>query len=77
MGNVLTSYIRTIVPVTVGLGISTLSKLGIDLDPGPLTIVIDAVFIGAYYALARALEAKLPQLGWLLGAPHEPVYDAK
>ena len=75
MSDAIVSLIRTIVPVIVGLALAGLLKLGIDVDETALATVVDGVIIGAYYALARWLESKWPNLGWLLGAPKQPTYD--
>lgn len=74
MGDLLKSLIRTIVPVIVGLILSVAVKAGLEIDPGQLTQVVDAIVIGLYYALVRFGESKHPGVGWLLGLPVSPQY---
>jgi hypothetical protein len=76
MGDLLRSIVRTLVPVVVGLIISTLAQAGIDVDEGALTTFIDSVFVGGYYAIVRLLETQSEAFGWLLGLPSPPSYDA-
>ena len=74
MSTLLASLIRTVVPVVVGLILSGLAQLGIEIDPGPLTQTIDAVFIGGYYVLIRWAESRFDWVGWFLGLPSPPDY---
>ena len=75
--NYIKSVVRTFVPVVVGLILSGLTQLGIDIDEGALTTVVDALFVGGYYALVRVVEVKVPALGWFLGLPSAPDYPQK
>jgi len=75
----LDSVIRTGVPYIIGVVVAYLTTKGINVDEntkvqltGVLTFVIGIV----YYAVVRALEAKFPQLGYLLGVAKQPVYAA-
>lgn len=76
MRDLLVSVVRTIVPVVVGLIISTLATAGIEIDENSLRVVVDGLFVGGYYALVRVLEKQHPAIGWLLGLPAAPSYDA-
>jgi hypothetical protein len=69
------SLVRTIVPTVVGLILAALAKGGIEVDPTVLTLTIDALFVGGYYALVRLLESKWSWLGLLLGWKATPTYD--
>lgn len=72
------SLIRTFVPIAVGSFIGWLTlRTGIavpDEASNGLTLFFVAILSGLYYTLARALEAKWPWFGLLLGAPAQPVY---
>lgn len=81
MNNLVVSLIRTYVPIGVGLLLTWLaSSLHIVVDPssqpGLVALCVTVVSAG-YYALARFLEAKVPALGVLLGAPAKPSYAPK
>lgn len=75
MEDLLKSVVRTFVPVVVGLILSALATAGIEVDEAALAQVIDAVFVGGYYAIVRALETKYEAFGWLLGLPSQPHYE--
>jgi hypothetical protein len=74
-----TSWIRTAVPAAVGFAITWLA--------GALNVVVDGntangvigfcvlVVTGVYYLLVRALEARVPAFGVLLGVPKQPAYE--
>lgn len=74
----LISLIRTAVPVAIGTVLASLaSRAGIVLDADSSTQLVAAtvaLVVLAYYALVRALEARWPFLGVLLGKPAAPVY---
>lgn len=83
MEDYLTSLIRTWVPVMVGAAITWLAMtLGVVLDDGTSTSLIvatTALATAVYYAAARAVEARWPQVGRLLlalGAGGGPVYPS-
>lgn len=65
-----TSIIRTYIPLLVGWIVAQLSSASIEIDPVTVTTVVTAV----YYAIVRALEAKFPKVGWLLGKASPPTY---
>ena len=70
------SYVRTVVPILVGLVISLALRAGVDLHGyGP---EVTAVVTAAYYCVARAAEHYLsPRFGWLLGVAAPPKYAGK
>ena len=69
------SYVRTVVPVVVGLIITLALKAGVNLHG--YAPEITAAVTALYYGLARLLEAKLsPAFGWLLGYASPPKYPA-
>lgn len=77
MSNLVTSFIRTYVPIVVGALASYLLTLGIELDAGTqagLVIALTGVLQAAYYALIRVLERKYPRLGVLLGKAAKITY---
>lgn len=72
---ILTSLLRTVVPVIVGAALS-IPILGDSVDPGALEVVVTGAVTGVYYAIVRVLETKVaPAFGWLLGAPRAPEYQ--
>lgn len=75
--NYLKSVVRTLVPVVVGVILSGLAQIGIEVDQVALSQVIDGVFVGGYYTLVRYAESRVPALGWLLGLPSPPEYPEK
>lgn len=75
------SLIRTGVPVAVAAALTWLAaKTGIVLDEETskmATLVVFALTVGGYYALARAIEERWPTLGKILvgfGAGASPTY---
>lgn len=80
----LVSQIRTIVPVLMGIAIAKVAKLlGLEIDPtnsAALTDNVTALSVviatGIFYAVARALEARWPVAGLLLGWIKAPHYAA-
>jgi hypothetical protein len=72
------SFIRTAVPIGVGLGLTWLGReTGVVLDSGSsagLTSGVAALAGAGYYAVVRAAESKWPKLGWLLGLAIPPSY---
>lgn len=77
MNNLAPSLIRTYVPMVVGAVAAWLLSKGIVLDPNAangLVLFLGGVLSGAYYLIARLLEHKFPQLGWLLGSAKKPQY---
>lgn len=78
MTNFLISLIRTYVPIAVGSLISFLVvNYGFVIDESITTQLVaglTGVIIAGYYLLARVLERKVPQLGFLLGTSAVPVY---
>jgi hypothetical protein len=67
-----TSLVRTYVPIGIGYLVS-LGVLPTTLSD-QAAAAATAGIIAAYYLVARALEAKFPKLGWLLGVPKAPSY---
>jgi hypothetical protein len=74
------SVVRTAVPAGVGAVLTYLAtRWGIGLDEdtsAQVTAGVTAVVIAVYYAVVRALEARWPVLGKLLGSSKKPVYTA-
>jgi hypothetical protein len=62
----------------VGAGLGLLATTGLHV-PAAYEPVLDAgatFALGtAYYLAVRAIEVKLPKIGWLLGVPKKPVYS--
>lgn len=79
MNDLVTSWIRTIVPTFVGVVLAWLSaRLNIVIDEqsqAGLITLFTGVLTGLYYVIVRWLETRIPQVGWLLGKPTKPTYD--
>jgi hypothetical protein len=77
----ITSLIRTIVPIIVGAALAWAVRQGVPVDEsfrGPLTEILTAAFGAIYYTAARLLEHYVsPQAGLLLGAKAAPLYPPK
>lgn len=69
------SIIRTVVPAVVAFAAAQLLRLGVELDAATAATLATAVLTGVYYAAVRALEARWPRAGWLLGYPLAPTYQ--
>ena len=78
MTDMRTSIVRTVVPVIVGILLTQATKAGIHFDEKgtSLTEVVTVVVTSLYYSIARWAEAIKPKLGWLLGKPSKPQYNA-
>ena len=74
MSDYVISIIRTVVPAVTGLLIAWLLQLGIDIDEGALSAVINGLLVGAWYAFARWLEEKFTWADWILGVKKTPTY---
>lgn len=70
----LVALVRTVVPMLVGLIVSSLAKAEIEVDPGVVSWLVDTLCVGGYYAAVRYVEAKWPAAGWLLGWKGAPTY---
>lgn len=71
------SLIRTWVPIVVGWAITKLLVIGVVVDgdvSDNLKVNLTMLVIGLYYAVARWLEQKFPNVGILLGYIKQPVY---
>lgn len=71
------SIIRTIVPSIVGQLVAWAAVAHISVDPSTQAAAsaeLGVVLTGGYYAAVRALEARYPAVGWLLGAKGAPTY---
>jgi hypothetical protein len=80
MNDLVTSWIRTFVPVGVAAVLTWLAaNANIVIDDGAsagLTAGVVALVTAAYYVVARALESRFPKFGVLLGATKQPAYQA-
>lgn len=70
--DVLLSIRRTIVPIVVGMVAG--SFLGPYVRPDELEAVVNGVISIVYYTVLRLIEARVPNVGALLGARKQPVY---
>lgn len=82
LGDTLISFIRTYVPVYVGVALTALQTflfdhhvLGFAINTQAAGLWATGAVIGVYYAAARILEKKWPVFGFLLGARSQPKYS--
>lgn len=74
MSDYLVSLIRTVVPVGVAVVLSWLANVGVDVDSTEATQFLTGLAVAVYYAVVRAVELRVPWVGWLLGMPKPPSY---
>ena len=80
MSDLITSFVRTYVPVIVGSLISFLATKGIEVDTttsAALVTFLTGASILVYYTVIRLLEKRFPQIGVLLGSTKKPEYTDK
>lgn len=68
------AWIRTQVAVWVPVAVNWLAGFGVEAPVEPATAVVVAALITGYYTLVRALEARWPVVGVLLGWRAQPTY---
>lgn len=77
MGDVITSAIRTGVPIVVGWVVFWLNdRFGLEIDTEAVAVPVAGAIMWGYYLIARRLEQRDARFGWLLGKPTAPTYDA-
>ena len=74
MTTTLPGYVRTFVPIIVTYLAALLAHYGLSIDDASLSTLVGGAVGGAYYVAVRYLESHQAKWGWLLGAPHAPVY---
>lgn len=77
MNDLITSLIRTYVPIAVGAAITWLATKGLEVDENTkvqLVAGLTGLVSAAYYGLARFLEQKWGVAGLLLGSRKIPKY---
>lgn len=77
MNDLITSLIRTYVPIAVGAAITWLATKGLEVDENTkvqLVAGLTGLVSAAYYGLARFLEQKWSVAGLLLGSRKTPKY---
>lgn len=78
MGDYLVSLIRTATPAAVAVALTWLAvRAGIVLDEdtsAQVSALVTGWLLAVYYGVVRALEARYPAVGWLLGQPSAPTY---
>lgn len=71
------SIIRTVVPSIVGQLVAWAAVAHLTVDPSTQAAAsteLGVLLTAGYYAGVRALEARWPAVGWLLGAKGAPTY---
>lgn len=77
MSDFIVSLIRTWTPTAIGALLAWLQVRGMDINPNDVAAVttgLTGLFIAGYYLLARLVERRWPQLGFLLGSAKKPEY---
>lgn len=72
------SLIRTYVPIVVGAVVAWLVARGIAIPSEAIVgtvAFLTAILQGFYYFVARLLEQRYPQFGWLLGQAKQLKYE--
>lgn len=78
LSDLIVSYIRTYVPIAVGVALTYLGRHLDIVDPGPEAVAwVTGAVVAGYYALARVLATVHPLFGFLLGAPKTPTYPSE
>jgi hypothetical protein len=78
MSDFVIGLIRTYVPIVVGVLLSWLVSLGLNLDPSVQAGLISAltgILTAVYYTAVRFLAEKWPGAGILLGVNKAPAYN--
>lgn len=78
MSDFLVGFIRTYVPIGVGVLITSLVSLGVDVDPASQAALISGVtglVIAVYYTAVRFAAEKFPWAGIFLGVNKAPTYS--
>lgn len=73
----LTSVIRTVVPIIVGYLLSLPVSNAMGLTDENLTPAVSVLLSIAYYVAVRLIERHKPAVGVLLGKPAQPVYPGE
>lgn len=71
----LTSLVRTIVPVVVAFVVTQAARLGVEIDEATTAEFVMMAVFAVYYTLARVAERHWPVLGLLLGSRRQPTYE--
>jgi hypothetical protein len=83
MQNLFVSFMRSVVPIVVGLVLSGAAYIGLDLDDPMVTMYVTAGLTASYYAVFRLLEELAGRMAWrplqllagvLLGWARPPQY---
>jgi hypothetical protein len=77
VSDLVVSWIRTFVPVVVGVVVGWLVSIHLPIVPGlrdGLASLLSGGAIMVWYTAVRWLEAHWSWLGWLLGVPKQPTY---
>ena len=74
MSDLSTSIVRYLTGLAVGLVVAVLARYGLDAISPQITGLVAMTVAAAYGVVARVLEKRFPQLGWLLGKP-SPTYQ--
>lgn len=78
MTSMVPSLVRTFVPYLVGVLLTALAKLGVDIGDGTATTLVELGVSIAWYVVFRYLETKgNARWGWLLGLAKAPAYSAE
>lgn len=74
-GDLQASFIRTFVPLLVGVLVSWAARYGFEIDDDQAASALTAIFAFVFYAVVRYLEThRSSAFGWLLGSARQPTY---
>lgn len=76
--DLVSSFVRTLVPLVVGWVVSVAARHGWSINDDQAASAITALSAYAYYVLVRLLETRAnSKAGWLLGVAKQPVYTER
>lgn len=78
MNDFVVSKIRTYVPLVVSWFLLRVGEWTmVDIDGEALITAVVGLVAAVWYAIARGLEQRWPQAGWLIGYAKTPSYDGE
>jgi len=69
------AIVRTVVPFIAAWIVAKGAEFGLDVDSGQVTAAATTVLGSAWYVVARVLEQRWPNAGFLLGSRKQPHYE--
>ena len=69
------AVVRTVVPFFAGWAVTKAAQYGFDIDESQVTAAATTVVGSAWYVVARVLEQRWPNAGFMLGSRKQPTYN--